>query len=669
VRCVCSALLGHANTSARRITHIARVHVQAEERCAAAEAATAAVEEASGELEAANAELRERLAAAVAVGEKLQEMVFQLHYQLEESRTGASAARQALPRTEEETAVQPTAEEPSPAAAELTAAAASTTVTPHKNRPTNAQLARRRALDAHERAGVQPTTLAEDPAAAAAAVARPNTVPTKRGRVSPKAQAEAGVHHTASAEPTASDVTVEWRQSVQSDADSVDISSATAERQRAARSNSGGTTGRALDEVARNVTTAMLHSVEDNIFMEIAAEVYAEDLEEDEGSDDYPRRNILGLEMYESDEEEAQVNPELARQVAAWMSQDTFQRFHIREINAASGTGGQEQEEAREALRRDAVLVVSDDDSEEEEAAPVQRAAHSSVSKAKRKAAEVDSSEDEEEEAAPVQRAAPSSVSVVKRRKVALVISDSEEEEEEEAAAEEEMLQKLEIVLKALEGVDEKPAIKRERSWAVRLVCSGWRRVHDKLLSHLVLKPTPDTPLCMLVRRFPAVVSLELKGHTEKTALTDEGLRAVTSSLPALTCLNLTYCSNVTDEGMQVVSTLPALTSLNLSRCYKLKDEGVKAVSNLPALTSLNLFCCSKVTAVGMQAVSSLPALRWLNLSHCNNMVTDDDALLAVRSMHSLTFLNLRHCSKVTATGVQALRTAAPSLHIDSNYE
>jgi hypothetical protein len=40
----------------------------------------------------------------------------------------------------------------------------------------------------------------------------------------------------------------------------------------------------------------------------------------------------------------------------------------------------------------------------------------------------------------------------------------------------------------------------------------------------------------------------------------------------------------------------------------------------------------------------------------------------ALSSLPALTSLNLRYCNKVTAAGVQALRstTAAPSLHIQS---
>ena len=76
----------------------------------------------------------------------------------------------------------------------------------------------------------------------------------------------------------------------------------------------------------------------------------------------------------------------------------------------------------------------------------------------------------------------------------------------------------------------------------VRLVCSGWKAVHDALVKRLVLRlETTDEAVGMLARRFPAVVSLEFKGPAWGV-LTDQGMLAV-SNLHALTSLNL-CCSS-----------------------------------------------------------------------------------------------------------------------------
>jgi hypothetical protein len=72
-------------------------------------------------------------------------------------------------------------------------------------------------------------------------------------------------------------------------------------------------------------------------------------------------------------------------------------------------------------------------------------------------------------------------------------------------------------------------------------VCAGWKAVYDALVMRLVPRwQTTDEAMGMLVRRFPAVASLEYKGN-EWRVLTDEVLRAL-SSLAALSTIHLFNC-------------------------------------------------------------------------------------------------------------------------------
>jgi hypothetical protein len=51
-----------------------------------------------------------------------------------------------------------------------------------------------------------------------------------------------------------------------------------------------------------------------------------------------------------------------------------------------------------------------------------------------------------------------------------------------------------------------------QASATVRLVCAGWKAVHDAVVKRLVLRrATTDEAMGMLVLRFPAVASLEMK--------------------------------------------------------------------------------------------------------------------------------------------------------------
>jgi hypothetical protein len=160
---------------------------------------------------------------------------------------------------------------------------------------------------------------------------------------------------------------------------------------------------------------------------------------------------------------------------------------------------------------------------------------------------------------------------------------------------------------------------------AVRLVCAGWQKIHDAMVTRLVLRyQTTDEAVGTLVLRFPAVVSLEVKGvgYGGTATLTDKGLRAM-GSLASLTFLNLTNCRNVTDEGVRAVSSCTALQSLNLTRCTLVTDEGVRAVSSCTALKSLDLSGCDKLTDESMRADGSLPALTFLNLSVCDKVTNE----------------------------------------------
>jgi hypothetical protein len=91
-------------------------------------------------------------------------------------------------------------------------------------------------------------------------------------------------------------------------------------------------------------------------------------------------------------------------------------------------------------------------------------------------------------------------------------------------------------------------------------VCAGWKAVYDALVMRLVPRwQTTDEAMGMLVRRFPAVASLEYKGN-EWRVLTDEVLRAL-SSLAALSTIHLFNCPSVTVAGKQALRTaIPNLT-------------------------------------------------------------------------------------------------------------
>ena len=203
-----------------------------------------------------------------------------------------------------------------------------------------------------------------------------------------------------------------------------------------------------------------------------------------------------------------------------------------------------------------------------------------------------------------------------------------------------------------------------EATATVRLVCSGWKAVHDAMVMRLVLRlETTDEAMGMLARRFPAVVSLEVKwksGGPVHGVLTDQGMLAV-RNLTSLKTLNISRCIELTDEGMRAVRSLPALTSLNLTYCIKVTDEGMRAVRSCASLTSLTLTHCNKVTNVGLRELRGLTALTVLNFICCHNVT--DVGLQELTSLAALNTLHLINC-RTSKAGRDALKAAIPGLTI-----
>jgi hypothetical protein len=72
----------------------------------------------------------------------------------------------------------------------------------------------------------------------------------------------------------------------------------------------------------------------------------------------------------------------------------------------------------------------------------------------------------------------------------------------------------------------------------------------------------------LLVRRFPAMVIVEMK---DDGVCTDKALRALSSLTGRLTSLSLHWCKLVTKEGVRSLSSLTGLASLDLRCCIQVK--------------------------------------------------------------------------------------------------
>ena len=226
----------------------------------------------------------------------------------------------------------------------------------------------------------------------------------------------------------------------------------------------------------------------------------------------------------------------------------------------------------------------------------------------------------------------------------------------------------LAMVLKALEAAEHSPP--QIGGWGgckvsatIRLVSPRWQAAHDAMVERLELgEDTTDEAVGILVRRFPALTTVEIHQHVQcerERGVTDVAMLHL-SSLTALASLHLFGCVHITAEGLRAVNRLPALTTLELCRCLMVTNEALVAVSELPALTALDLNGCCRLTEEGLRAIrGKLPALTTLNLGDCTKLT--DAALSAVSTFAALTHLNLSGCTKLTSEGLLSLN-GMPSL-------
>jgi hypothetical protein len=193
----------------------------------------------------------------------------------------------------------------------------------------------------------------------------------------------------------------------------------------------------------------------------------------------------------------------------------------------------------------------------------------------------------------------------------------------------------------------------------VRLVCAGWKAVHDAMVKRLVLRDQTSSDTPMPLRRFPAVRELSLPAHSlaahqaelqKLSALTsldldcDDYLTAADGqalrSLATLTTLRVHIdddgepVEESTTELIRALEGLPALTSLSHGETT---DSLVEALSGRTAITALSLLGHVSDTAV-RRICSSFPALASLTLASDTATAT---ALVGLRNLTTLTSLTL----------------------------
>ncbi|XP_067409065.1 F-box/LRR-repeat protein 14-like isoform X2 [Emydura macquarii macquarii] len=142
--------------------------------------------------------------------------------------------------------------------------------------------------------------------------------------------------------------------------------------------------------------------------------------------------------------------------------------------------------------------------------------------------------------------------------------------------------------------------------------------------------------------------------------LTNEAIGLLCVHQPHLTALDVTGCSELSDQAVLAVSArLRALHSLCLGKLQRLTDGGFVGVAELQSLQSLDVSECSLVSGSELVKVCSAPELRpnltSLSFAFCS-LLRDSSVLLLARSLgHSLRVLDLSSCITITNVSLQAI--------------
>ena len=124
------------------------------------------------------------------------------------------------------------------------------------------------------------------------------------------------------------------------------------------------------------------------------------------------------------------------------------------------------------------------------------------------------------------------------------------------------------------------------------------------------------------LRQLGRFVSLEVVDISQTRNVVDSVLLFFIT-LSKLTSVNLSGCTQTTDEGLRLlVSKCTELQIILLGYCNRITDMGVSFLCGLPNLRVLDLFIVNRLTDQSWSAFSRMPKLERLNLGGCH-LLTD----------------------------------------------
>ncbi|GAB4837220.1 hypothetical protein Ancab_039560 [Ancistrocladus abbreviatus] len=162
----------------------------------------------------------------------------------------------------------------------------------------------------------------------------------------------------------------------------------------------------------------------------------------------------------------------------------------------------------------------------------------------------------------------------------------------------------------------------------------------DEPEKYLASSDVDDAGLCSIAMGCARLSKVLLRNRKR---VSDVGVISLVGNLRNLSCLNLTGCSQVTDQALKVIGEVGLIRILNLRGCSSITDEGLGCLvrgSMRKCLEKLDIAECDRVTDNGVCLLQHFCCLEELNLANCGLRITDSGGL-AIANVRTLKRLNL----------------------------
>ncbi|XP_062437641.1 F-box and leucine-rich repeat protein 13 isoform X3 [Rhea pennata] len=144
--------------------------------------------------------------------------------------------------------------------------------------------------------------------------------------------------------------------------------------------------------------------------------------------------------------------------------------------------------------------------------------------------------------------------------------------------------------------------------------------------------------------------------------VTDASVAKIAQRCRNLTYLNLRYCENVTDAGIEALGNMPSLISIDISGT-SVSDMGLRALGCSGKIKELSISECQNISDTGIQEFcQDTKHLEYCHVSYCPQL-TDETVKALAFHCHKLTSVNIAGCPKMTDLCIEYLAAACCYLH------